>query len=72
MGMFWECPTCLKQHRELRDADRCCNNTLEERAAIVAFGKSHSDAHANKWAGMEPREAVKAFLDAIEAGEHLK
>ena len=39
-------------------------------AEVLAHGEAYADAHAGKWAGMEPREAVKAMLSHLrkEAG----
>lgn len=35
-------------------------------AAAIRWLRKHSDAHAGKWMGMEPREAIRAAADAME------
>lgn len=85
MGAFWECRTCFEQHRELRDAERCCDNrkaALEERAAIVAWlrkenGRCDCFAYDDNECACGGRDEYKTWplqhtADRIEAGEHLK
>lgn len=71
------CRDCASERQRIyRERKRGGRPTVREEierdtvAKIVAYGFRYADAHAGKWSGMDQREAVKHFINQIEAGEY--